>query len=44
MKVLGKATLTLGLMLIISLFLTSCSGGGLVTPELFDPEEEINKV
>ena len=42
MKVLGKATLTLGLMLIVSLFLTSCSG--VVTPELFDPEEEINKV
>ncbi len=42
MKVLGKATLTLGLMLIVSLLLTSCSG--VVTPELFDPEEEINKV
>ena len=45
MKVLGKATLTLGLMLIVSLLLTSCSGGGLVTPELqLDLEEEINKV
>jgi hypothetical protein len=44
MKVLGKISLTLGLMIIVSLFLTSCSGGGLVTPELFDPEEEINKV
>jgi ABC-type bacteriocin/lantibiotic exporter with double-glycine peptidase domain len=44
MKVLGKATLTLGLMIIVSLFLTSCSGG-LVTPELqLDPEEDINKV
>ncbi len=45
MKVLGKATLTLGLMIIVSLFLTSCSGGGLVTPELqLDLDEEINKV
>ena len=44
MKVLGKITLTLGLMIIVSLFLTSCSGGGLVTPELFDLDEEINKV
>lgn len=45
MKVLGKATLTLGLMIIVSLFLTSCSGGGLVTPELqLEVEEEINKV
>ena len=44
MKVLGKATLTLGLMIIVSLFLTSCSGG-LVTPELqLDIDEEINKV
>jgi len=44
MKALGKATLTLGLMIIVSLFLTSCSGG-LVTPELqLDIEEEINKV
>jgi len=45
MKVLGKITLTLGLMIIVSLFLTSCSGGGLVTPELqLGLEEEINKV
>jgi len=45
MKALGKATLTLGLMIIVSLFLTSCSGGGLVTPELqLDIDEEINKV
>ena len=45
MKVLGKATLTLGLMIIVSLFLTSCSGGGLVTPELqLDLDEDINKV
>jgi hypothetical protein len=46
MKVLGKITLTLGLMIIVSLFLTSCSGGGLVTPELqLDQEdEEIVKV
>jgi len=44
MKALGKATLTLGLMIIVSLFLTSCSGG-LVTPELqLDIDEEINKV
>ena len=44
-KVMGKATLTLGLMIIVSLFLTSCSGGGLVTPELqLDIDEEINKV
>jgi hypothetical protein len=44
MKALGKITLTLGLMIMVSLFLTSCNGGGLVTPELLDPEEEINKV
>ena len=32
-------------MIIVSLLLTSCSGGGLVTPELqLEPEEEINKV
>ena len=44
-RAIGKATLTLGLMIIVSLFLTSCSGGGLVTPELqLDLEEEINKV
>jgi len=44
-KTMGKATLTLGLMIIVALFLTSCSGGGLVTPELqLDIEEEINKV
>jgi len=43
MKVLGKATLTLFLMLIVSLFMTSCSG--VVTPELqLGIEEEINKV
>jgi len=42
-KAMGKATVTLFLMLIVSLFLTSCSG--VVTPELqLDPEEEINKV
>ena len=44
MKVLGKITLTLGLMIMVSLFLTSCNGGGLVTPELLDLEEEIDKV
>jgi hypothetical protein len=44
MKALGKITLTLGLMIIVSLFLTSCNGGGLVTPELLDSEEEIDKV
>ena len=41
MKALGKTTLTLGLMLIVSLFMTSCSG--VVTPEL-QPGEEITKV
>jgi len=42
-KAMGKITITLFLMLIVSLFLTSCSG--VVTPELqLDPEEEINKV
>jgi ABC-type bacteriocin/lantibiotic exporter with double-glycine peptidase domain len=45
MKVLGKISLTLGLMFIVTLLMTSCSGGGLVTPELqLDLEEEINKV
>jgi len=43
MKVLGKITLTLGLMIIVSLLLTSCSG--VVTPELqLGLDEEINKV
>jgi len=42
-KAMGKATVTLFLMLIVSLFLTSCSG--VVTPELqLEPDEEINKV
>ena len=41
MRALGKATLTLGLMLIVSLLMTSCSG--VVTPEL-DLDEGINKV
>ena len=42
-KAMGKATATLFLMLIVSLFLTSCSG--VVTPELqLDLDEEINKV
>ena len=41
MKALGKATLTLGLMIIVSLFMTSCSG--VVTPEL-DLDEGLNKV
>ncbi len=41
MKARGKTTLTLGLMIIVSLLMTSCSG--LVTPEL-DLDEEINKV
>lgn len=40
-RAIGKATVTLFLMLIVSLFMTSCSG--VVTPEL-DLEEEINKV
>ncbi|TFG89833.1 MAG: hypothetical protein E4G71_06200 [Candidatus Atribacteria bacterium] len=40
---MGKATVTLFLMLIVSLFLTSCSG--VVTPELqLDLDEEINKL
>ena len=42
-KAMGKITVALFLMLIVSLFLTSCSG--VVTPELqLNPEEEINKV
>ena len=42
-KAMGKATLTLGLMIIVALFLTSCSG--VVTPELqLNPEEDVNKV
>jgi len=42
-RAMGKITITLFLMLIVSLFLTSCSG--VVTPELqLDPEEEISKV
>jgi len=42
-KAMGKATVTLFLMLIFSLFLTSCSG--VVTPDLqIDLDEEINKV
>jgi hypothetical protein len=44
-KAMGKITLTLGLMIIVSLFLTSCSGGGLVTPELqLESEEDIDKL
>lgn len=43
MKAMGKATVTLFLMLIVSLFMTSCSG--VVTPELqLGLDEEINKV
>jgi len=42
-KAMGKITIALFLMLIVSLFLTSCSG--VVTPELqLDLDEEINKV
>jgi len=42
-KAMGKATVTLFLMLIVSLSLTSCSG--VVTPELqLGLDEEINKV
>jgi len=42
-KTMGKATVTLFLMLIVSLFLTSCNG--VVTPDLqLDLDEEINKV
>jgi hypothetical protein len=42
-RAISKATVTLFLMLIVSLFMTSCSG--IVTPELqLEPEEEISKV
>jgi hypothetical protein len=42
-KAMGKITIALFLMLLVSLFLTSCSG--VVTPELqLDLDEEINKV
>jgi len=42
-RAMGKITITLFLMLIVSLFMTSCSG--VVTPELpLELEEEINKV
>jgi hypothetical protein len=42
-KAMGKITIALFLMLIVSLFLTSCNG--VVTPELqLDLDEEINKV
>jgi len=42
-KTIGKITITLFLMLIVSLFLTSCNG--VVTPELqLDLDEDINKV
>jgi hypothetical protein len=42
-KAMGKISITLFLMLIVSLFLTSCSG--VVTPELqLGLDEEINKV
>ena len=45
MKALGKITLTLGLMIIVSLLLTSCNVGGLVTPELqLESEEDLDKV
>ena len=43
MKAIGKITITLFLILMVSLFLTSCSG--VVTPELqFDLDEALNKV
>ena len=42
-KAMGKATVTLFLMLIVTLFLTSCNG--VVTPELqLDLDEALNKV
>ena len=41
-KAMGKATLTLGMMIIVALFLTSCSG--VVTPELQLDPEDTNKV
>jgi hypothetical protein len=45
MKALGKITLTIGLMIIVSLLLTSCSGGGLVTPELqLELDSDLDKV
>ncbi|MEA1940337.1 MAG: C39 family peptidase, partial [Candidatus Caldatribacteriota bacterium] len=44
-KTMGKITLTLILMIIVSLLLTSCGGGGLVTPELqLDSDEELNEL
>lgn len=43
MKAIGKITITLFLILMVSLFLTSCSG--VVTPELqLDLDEALNKV
>jgi ABC-type bacteriocin/lantibiotic exporter with double-glycine peptidase domain len=43
MKAMGKITITLILILVTSLFLTSCSG--IVTPELPpNPEEDLNKL
>jgi ribosome-binding factor A len=45
MKAMGKASIALFLMLIVSLFLTSCSSGGLVTPELqLVSEEDLDKL
>ncbi|MCJ7814355.1 MAG: hypothetical protein MUP34_02925, partial [Candidatus Atribacteria bacterium] len=42
-KAMGKITITLFLMLIVSLFMTSCSG--VVTPELqLDLDEALNGV
>jgi len=42
-RAMGKITITLFLMLIVSLFLTSCSG--VVTPELqLDLDEDLNKI
>ena len=42
-RAMGKIILTLGLMIIVSLFLTSCSG--VVTPDLqLDLDETLNKV
>jgi len=44
-RAMGKGIITLFLMLVVSLFLTSCSSGGLVTPELqIDLDEDVNKV
>jgi len=45
MKALGKKTIILFVTLIVSLILTSCSGGGLITPELpIETDENVIRV